>query len=215
MAEIGQPYASGNWLVQAGREDDFVERWTTFTQWSLDNAPGTESFTLLRDTAQPRRFLSIGTFESQEAVTQWRERPEFTELRDACREVCELFEPHDYTVAASPGSYRIGTEQVAGSVQEGVTTTAQTASGLLGAATGAVSGVTGSAVEATASGAERAAEAVVFPIEGYDEMNVDEISGRLEDLSVEELQLVRDYEELNEKRKTLLEQMDRKIRAAS
>jgi hypothetical protein len=30
---------------------------------------------------------------------------------------------------------------------------------------------------------------------------------------VEELQQVRDYEELHEKRKTLLEQMDRKIRA--
>ncbi len=45
-----------------------------------------------------------------------------------------------------------------------------------------------------------------------DEMNVDEISERLEGLSVEELQLVRDYEELNKGRETLLEQMDRKIR---
>jgi hypothetical protein len=42
---------------------------------------------------------------------------------------------------------------------------------------------------------------------------VDEISKRLNDLSVEELQLVRDYEELNKRRETLLEQMDRKIRA--
>jgi hypothetical protein len=54
----------------------------------------------------------------------------------------------------------------------------------------------------------------VFPIEGYDEMNVEEISGRLDGLSVEELQLVRDYEETNKKRETLLEKMDRKIRAA-
>jgi hypothetical protein len=44
-------------------------------------------------------------------------------------------------------------------------------------------------------------------------MNVDEISKRLDDLSVDELQLVRDYEERGEKRTTLLEQMDRKIRA--
>jgi hypothetical protein len=44
-------------------------------------------------------------------------------------------------------------------------------------------------------------------------MNVEEISGRLGDLSVEELRLVRDYEERNKKRNTLLEQMDRKIRA--
>jgi hypothetical protein len=85
---------------------------------------------------------------------------------------------------------------------------------LLGAATGAVGDLTGSAVDATSSGAERAAETIAFPIESYDEMDVEEISGRLNELSVEELQVVRDYEELNEGRKTLLEEMDRKIRAA-
>jgi len=46
-------------------------------------------------------------------------------------------------------------------------------------------------------------------------MNVDEISSRLDGLSAEELQVVRVYEELHEGRKTLLEQMDRKIRASS
>ena len=44
-------------------------------------------------------------------------------------------------------------------------------------------------------------------------MNVDEISRHLNDLSVEELRLVRDYEERNKKRETVLEQLDRKIRA--
>jgi hypothetical protein len=111
--------------------------------------------------------------------------------------------------------YRSGTERAAQTVQEGVQTTGRTATGLLGAATGAVADATGRTADAAASGAEQAAEAVAFPIEGYDQMNVDEISSRLEGLSVEELQLVRDYEELHEGRKTLLEQMDRKIRAAS
>jgi hypothetical protein len=45
-------------------------------------------------------------------------------------------------------------------------------------------------------------------------MNVDEISARLNDLSVEELQLVRDYEELHKRRESLLERMDRKLRSA-
>src|SRR5215210_1196268 len=102
--------------------------------------------------------------------------------------------------------YWVGTEQAAGSAREGVRTLSETTTGLLGTTTGAVG--------ATVEGAERAAEAVVFPIEGYDEMNVDEISKRLDGLSVEELQLVRDYEERNKRRETLLEQMDRKIRAA-
>ena len=58
----------------------------------------------------------------------------------------------------------------------------------------------GCTLGATAEGAEQAAaEAAVFPIAGYDDMNVDEISRRLGDLSVEELQLVRDYEERNKK----------------
>jgi hypothetical protein len=110
--------------------------------------------------------------------------------------------------------YRSGAEQVAGSVQEGAMASGRSAAGLLGAATGAVTDATGRTLDATAEGAERTAETAVFPIAGYDEMNVEEISGRLGDLSVEELQLVRDYEERNKRRDTLLEQMDRKIRSA-
>jgi hypothetical protein len=105
--------------------------------------------------------------------------------------------------------YRAGTEQAAQSAREGARTLSETTAGLVGTATGAVGATAGATVE----GAERAAEAAVFPIEGYDEMNVDEVSKRLEGLSVEELQLVRDYEELNKGRETLLERMDRKIRA--
>ena len=106
--------------------------------------------------------------------------------------------------------YQSNTEQAAQSAREGARTLTETTTGLLGTATGAVGATAGATVE----GAERAAEAAVFPIEGYDEMNVEEISERLDGLSVEELQLVRDYEETNKKRETLLEQMDRKIRAS-
>jgi hypothetical protein len=107
-----------------------------------------------------------------------------------------------------------GAEVAGQTVQGGVRTTGQTVGGLLGATTGAVTDVTAGAVGAAAEGTERAMEAVAFPIEGYDEMNVDEISARLNDLSVEELQLVRDYEELHKRRESLLERMDRKIRSA-
>src|SRR5215203_2334276 len=51
-----------------------------------------------------------------------------------------------------------------------------------------------------------------FPIEGYDELTVEEVSDRLEGLSTEELRVVRDYEERNKNRDTLLEELDRKIR---
>jgi uncharacterized protein YukE len=103
--------------------------------------------------------------------------------------------------------YQSNTERAAQGAQEGARTLTETTTGLLGTATGAVGGAAGAV-------AGEAVEAVVFPIEGYDEMNVEEISGRLDGLSVEELQLVRDYEETTKKRETLLERMDRKIRAA-
>jgi ATP-dependent Clp protease ATP-binding subunit ClpA len=54
-----------------------------------------------------------------------------------------------------------------------------------------------------------------FPIEGYDELTVGEVSDRLDGLSTEELRVVRDYEERNKKRDTLLEELDRKIRGGS
>jgi hypothetical protein len=49
----------------------------------------------------------------------------------------------------------------------------------------------------------------------YDELTVAEISERLDGLSIEELRKVREYEKKNKNRETLIEQIDRKIRANS
>src|SRR5215204_893319 len=54
-----------------------------------------------------------------------------------------------------------------------------------------------------------------FPIEGYDELTVEEVSAHLDALSAEELREVRDYEERNKNRETILEQLDRRIRGGS
>ena len=54
-----------------------------------------------------------------------------------------------------------------------------------------------------------------FPIEGYDELTVEEVSARLGALSTEDLREVRDYEERTKNRDTILEQLDRKIRSGS
>jgi hypothetical protein len=106
--------------------------------------------------------------------------------------------------------YRSGAEQATESAREGARAVADTAAGLVGTAAGAAGATAG----ATAGAMRSAAETHAFPIEGYDEMNVEEVSERLDDLSVEELRLVRDHEERNNGRETLLERMDRKIRAS-
>jgi oligoendopeptidase F len=54
-----------------------------------------------------------------------------------------------------------------------------------------------------------------FPIEGYDELTVEEVSERLGVLSVDDLREVRDYEERSKNRETVLEQLDRRIRSGS
>ncbi len=52
-------------------------------------------------------------------------------------------------------------------------------------------------------------------IEDYDNLNVSEIAEQLDDLSSEELQAARAYEQQNKDRETLLEQIDRRIKAVS
>lgn len=53
------------------------------------------------------------------------------------------------------------------------------------------------------------------PIKDYDELSVQELTERLDDLSVEEIEEVKEYEQRNQNRQTLLKQMDQKINAAS
>jgi hypothetical protein len=51
--------------------------------------------------------------------------------------------------------------------------------------------------------------------QNYDELTVDEVSKRLDGLSAEQLKAVRQYEKQNKNRETLVEQIDRRIKAAS
>ena len=62
---------------------------------------------------------------------------------------------------------------------------------------------------------ENQVEDVTFPISGYDEMNVKEISERLEGLTAAEIRTIREHEKRNKNRETLIEQFDRKLRAVS
>jgi hypothetical protein len=56
---------------------------------------------------------------------------------------------------------------------------------------------------------------VGFPIPNYDEMNVAEIRERLDGLTAAQIREIREYEKRNKNRETLIEQFDRKLKAAS
>ena len=69
--------------------------------------------------------------------------------------------------------------------------------------------------EPTTNGTQKVTETATFPIEGYDEMNLGEVSERLDGLSVDELKRVRKYEKDNKNRRTLRKEMKRKIKSTS
>ena len=54
-----------------------------------------------------------------------------------------------------------------------------------------------------------------FPISGYDELNVAEVTQKIEGLNAEQIRAVREYEKRNKNRETLIEQFDRKLKPAS
>ena len=62
--------------------------------------------------------------------------------------------------------------------------------------------------------AEETLATATFPIAGYDEKNVDEISARLDGLSAEQIRRLRAYEKANKNRQSLIDRFDSKLRAS-
>ena len=54
-----------------------------------------------------------------------------------------------------------------------------------------------------------------FPIPNYDDLNVEDVKGMLDGLTAAQIREVREYEKRNKNRETLIEQFDRKLKAAS
>ena len=96
--------------------------------------------------------------------------------------------------------YREGTQRAAGSAQEGTRAGSQ-----------AIADVVGIAANTTRDTADIAAGQP--PFADYDEMNVEEITEQLEGLSEAELRRVRNYEQGNKNRETLIAEIDRRLKA--
>lgn len=206
-------------MVDRGRARDVNEAAARFAETLADSyrlVYGQASESAERQRQRAREFSELVTDSLREQAEAGRSNAQAlseqaVRQREAGQDlVRESVETYTRFLDDAFSRYRADTERAAESAREGARTLSETTAGLVGTATGAVGATAG----ATLEGAGQAAEAAVFPIPDYDEMNVEEISKRLDGLSVEELQLVRDYEERNKRRETLLERMDRKIRAA-
>ena len=99
MIATNTVYASGNWVVTKGREEEFVRRWTEFLQWTRASFDELGSAHLIRDEETPAHFVSFATWQSVEALREWRSRPEFAVRMGACRALCDDFRGSSYTLA--------------------------------------------------------------------------------------------------------------------
>jgi quinol monooxygenase YgiN len=100
MPKIGQLYTSGQWLVKPGKEPEFISAWDTFVQWTVLNQAGAGSGHLIQDTANSRSFLSFAPWDSQDAIQQWRQKPEFQSFVNRARELCDDIKPSTFTLVA-------------------------------------------------------------------------------------------------------------------
>lgn len=93
-------YTSGTWKPYPGREDAFVEAWTQFASWA-SGMPGAGRLQLVRDIAEPARFVSFGDWESLDEVRAWKSSPEFRERMAQVLQHVDEFLPTELTLVAT------------------------------------------------------------------------------------------------------------------
>jgi heme-degrading monooxygenase HmoA len=92
---MAETYTSGLWEVKEGKEEDFVAAWTDFVNWAKEQ-PGSGTFRLVRDTEDPRRFLSFAPWASFEDQATWKQTDEFRARMKRVQEHVDRFEPSTY-----------------------------------------------------------------------------------------------------------------------
>lgn len=86
------PYTQGVWQVKPGRADEFVAAWSEFADWTAAHAEGAGWVKLLRDTGDPNRFVTIGPWDSVEAIDAWRALDGWRERIGRIREMLAEFQ---------------------------------------------------------------------------------------------------------------------------
>jgi heme-degrading monooxygenase HmoA len=89
---MGTPFTHTTWQVRPGLEDEFVERWREWAEWS--HRQGLRAHArLLRDVESPGTFVSFGPWETIASVRTWRGESGYHERVAALQELVERFEP--------------------------------------------------------------------------------------------------------------------------
>ena len=96
---MSQAYTLTVWQVKPGLEDDFVQRWSEWIEWS--HRQGLQAHArLLRDVDTPGKFVSFGPWETLQAVRSWRALEGYQERVARLQEVLQNFEPETLELVA-------------------------------------------------------------------------------------------------------------------
>lgn len=93
MDTEGSLFSMTVWDVKRGMEDEFVEAWRSFAEWTSKSRPGALGVHLLRERTFPQRFVTIGPWSDVESLKSWRESEEFSEFFERARKVCTDIRP--------------------------------------------------------------------------------------------------------------------------
>lgn len=96
---MSTPYTHTTWRVKPGREDEFVQRWSEWIDWSHRQGLQAPAM-LLRDVESPSTFISFGPWASISAVRSWRGLAGYHERVARLQEVVESFQPRTLEVVA-------------------------------------------------------------------------------------------------------------------
>ncbi len=97
------PYTQGIWQVQPGRAEDFIAAWTEFAVWTSENVPGAGRGTLLRDLDDPNRFVSLGPWDSLDALESWRSLDGWKQRVEQIGEMLAGFQPATLELVVEKG----------------------------------------------------------------------------------------------------------------
>jgi heme-degrading monooxygenase HmoA len=98
---MAEHYASGVWQVKLGNDDEFVERWKEFLQWSRENYPALVVAKLLRDSGTAGRYITFSEWTDEASRNAWKQEPEFKARIGAFVALCEDMRGADYELAAT------------------------------------------------------------------------------------------------------------------
>ena len=96
MSEI---YTMGRWKPSDGREEAFVEAWSTFAEWASTRS-GAGTLRLARDVRADGVYVSFARWENLDAVRAWKGSPDFRERLSRVLRHVEEFEPTELAVTA-------------------------------------------------------------------------------------------------------------------